>query len=508
MSSTQSFLDLATKKAKNLFLSWQYQSLNVTEIKLHDLSISSTNHKVSDSHTKLKALLDAPEFWEALNEQMGFSKEISDLKSQWESAKKFAGFKAPELMQFKWNKLDPYEVTILRSLEALENDSKRYELNGFWRPKWMLKWHQEKIDALNSKHQEFLELKKELQLNLLLKTQLYVLLGVSKYVDDVYLYFATKIGQLNVVHPQILSSTTISATLDDDTRIAIYDYLSCDAPEGSDDLEVIIVPTSHVPYNVPAKPKQVNKEQKHINVFVAKIESRLQLSSVAKFKKEKLDSDNTESWQNKWIVSPLSRLVASNHITHRIKRIWRYRWGLALIASLGFYFWLASIAVTFVGLTLGAWAASMASNALFYGFALLPAYIMGYKALATVGNVVHNIFSYWKTREIYQSLELLKLNQRFIVSQLSSGIRDVAFFNIASLESNAQSVLKNIDKTIETLKSVKGITKLVYWGTFKQSNLGVIAELKLQKQVIAQLLALFLILALPYPHFYPALHHP
>tara|TARA_R110002110_G_scaffold415856_3_gene658485 strand:+ start:63451 stop:66126 length:2676 start_codon:yes stop_codon:yes gene_type:complete len=491
MKSTPSFLSVIKEKAKILFLSWQYQSLNIPEVRPYDLRMASISSPTSNPHEKIKTLLNDSLFWQKLKEDPKSSAESIQLKNQWESVREFADFTAQELMQFKWHTLDPYEIFILRALEELQTDLKRYQLNGVWRPKWMLRWHQDKIGALEEEYQKFLDIKKKLQCNLLLKTRLYSLLGVSKYIDDIYLYFATKINQLKVIHPNALAMPEVSTALSDDTRIAVHDYLSAGLFIKEPELEDIILPISQKPYSVPIEPKQIEAELRALNIFTTKTEYLLGLTSLTKFKQEKQESEKVGAWLDTWVLSTLSRFITTNKLTRKIKDIWYYRWVLALIMTVGAYFWLASAAISFIGLIMGSWASSVASNVLFYGVALLPAYIIGFKALTHFGETIYNALGYWKARDIQESIELLKLNQRFIGGELSSGIKEVTFFDIVQLESNAQVALRNINKAIVELDAVRGTAKFVYWGRIKQANLEVVAKLKWQKQEIHSRLEIY-----------------
>ncbi len=482
------FLNLVAKRSKNLFLKWQYQNLNIPGIEKCNLSVilDFTPFPIQNKceNKQFKCLLSTSSFWQALNEATGFSEESVILKSQWESAKEFADFSTQELMHLKRNNFDSYEVIILQALGELRNDLKRYELNGIWRPKWMLSWHQERINELQDKYDTFLEIKKKLQFDLQLRTRFYIDLGVSKHIDDIYLYFFTKVNQLSNVLPPELKPIQISSFLDDDTRLAIYDFLISDVVYAQDTLEYIITPITQAPYRTPIKVQQVEKELTNINIFSARIKNNLQLTAREKYKKEKHMFENENSWIGKWIVSPLSYIMNPSGAMDRIKMIWRYRWFLTLVASLGIYFWLASAAVTFIGLLVGMWAASIVSNVLFYGLALLPAYIIGFKILKHAGDTLYSALGYWKMQEIFQALELLKLNQRFITAQLSNGIRDIALFNIAPLKESSQSAIENINKMMTLLEMVKGSAWLVHWGAMKESTQEIVSELMQQKRMI------------------------
>lgn len=491
MASNLSRLNQIKTKLKQAFLSWQYQSLNSAEIDKYFSSITSSKPSNLLANQTIGNQLKAQAFWQELEKASGFSKEVDDLKTQWNSVGIFADFTAQELMQIKRDNFDICETSILRALEELQSDLKRYELNGLWRPKWMLTWHQEKIAELKNKYQIFLILKKQLQSSLLLQTHLASHLGTSKYVDDIYFYFVEKINGLAVVKNKLSKPANISSALDDDTRAAIFDFLSTDSAIKRTDLEVIIEPISQSPYEVPVKPAQVQKETKTLTEFSDRVETRLQLTSTAKFKQEKQEKEKTESWLNQKLVLPFSKYISSTMLSNSLVRMWRYRWILALMLTCSLYFWFASAVVTYTSLSVGAWAAQLSANLLFYGFALFPAYVMGVKTIKTIGQVLYGKLSYWKMREIHQSLEVLKLNQRFISSQLSSGIIDVAFFNIAGLEISAQTTLKKIDEAIEMLQKIKLTTRVVYWGQLKSSNLKVLAELKSQKSLIESRLKIY-----------------
>ncbi|MCS5709786.1 hypothetical protein CC99x_012840 [Candidatus Berkiella cookevillensis] len=484
MASNLSRSDEIKEKFKQAFLSWQYQSLNVIEIDKQFLSITSTKPSRVHANTVIKNQLNSQDFWQKLEEENSFSKEVEDLKTQWKQVCLFADFSSQELMQLKRDKFDVYELAILRALQELQSDLQRYKLHNAWRPAWMLTWHQAKIDELNNKYQIFLSLKKQLQSSLLLKTHLVLYLGTPKRVDDLYLYFAEKTNKLSRSRTKLAVPINISSALDDDTRTAIFDYLSTDSAIKISDLERIIEPISQTPYKVPIKPAQVKNELENIAKFSSLIEIDLQLTSTSKFKKEKQEKDKTESWLRAKFSPLFSQYIFSTTFSKNLFRIWRYRWFLAFVVTFGTYLWLAPTIITFVGLSVGGWAAQLVLDFLFYGIALFPIYVVGIKAINSIGKFLHEKMSYWKTQEIQQSLEILKLNQRFISSQLSSGIMDVAFFNIASLELSAQTVLKNIDNMIKTLERTKGLSRLVYWGQLKRSNEVVLKELKSQRCLI------------------------
>lgn len=484
MASNLSRSDERKARFKQAFLSWQYQSLNVTEIDKQFLSITSIKPSHAHANEAARNQLNSQDFWQKLEEDNGFSKDAEDLKTQWKSVCLFADFSSQELMQLKRDKFDAYEIAILRALQELQSDLKRYKLHDTWRPAWMLAWHQEKIDELNNKYKIFLSLKKQLQSSLLLKTHLVLYLGTPRRVDDLYLYFAEKINKLSESRNKLAVPINISSALDDDTRTAIFDYLSMDSTVKKSDLEIIIEPISQTPYKVPIKPAQVKNELKNIAKFSSLIEADLQLTSTSKFKKEKQEKDNTESWLRAKCSIFFSKYIFSTVFTNNLSKIWRYRWFLAFAVIFGTYFWLAPTIITFVSLSVGGWAAQLVLDFLFYGIVLFPVYVVGIKTINIIGNFLYDKLSYWKRQEIQQSLELLKLNQRFISSQLSSGIMDVAFFNIANLELSTQAVLKNIDDMIKTLEHTKGLSRLVYWGLLKRSNVEILKELKAQRCLI------------------------
>tara|TARA_R110002110_G_scaffold390102_1_gene602944 strand:- start:12051 stop:14738 length:2688 start_codon:yes stop_codon:yes gene_type:complete len=479
------------QKLKKIFLAWQYQSLNTSEIDQYHESIMSAQPQESDCNKSLKNQFNNPNFWSVLKEGSGFSNDVEQLETQWQAVKEFADFNAQELMSLKRRVFDYYDVVITRALEELESDLKRYELNGIWRPRWILELHKEKIAQLQEKTKVFDAYEKKLQSTLAIKSTMHTSLGTQKHVDDIYLYFVKQLNQLNLLKIPLLAPLNPSCYLDDDTRVAIHDYLDHQGVLSNRELDSIIVPISQSPFNVPVRPNQASQESIHIEQFAVEIERRLQLTSVEKYKKEKKEIDTTKIWLINRVVKPLSRYIASTELIKSAMNIWRYRWVLALIASMGLYVCLASAATGFVTLTVGAWATNIATNILFYGIALFPAYVMGAKGLNALGNKIFEKLSYWKSREIQQSLELLKQNQRFVSSQLSSGISDIALFDIAGLSTDAKAIMKNIDHMVHMLEKTQGGARFVYWGDFKASHLEVIDELKKQKQLIESRLSTY-----------------
>jgi len=484
MSSSISKIQSLKQKLKKSFLAWQYQSLNTSEIDQYHETIMSAQPNKLDCNKSLKNQFNNPNFWVELKEASGFSGEVEKLETQWLAVKQFADFNAQELMSLRRGVFNHYDVAISRALEELESDLSRYELNGIWRPEWVINLHKEQIRILSAKDQSYRNLENQLQSTLAIKATMHGSLGTQKHVDDIYLYFVKQINQFNVLKVPLLSPIEPSCSLDDDTRVAIHDYLKSRGGLSEGELDFIIAPVSQFPFNVPVRPNQVKQESKHIEEFTLEIEKRLQLTSVAKYKEEKQKRDITREWLTRRIVNPLSRFISSTELFKRAINMWRYRWLLALITSVGLYIFLASAAIGFITLTVGAWATNIATNVLFYGIALFPAYVMGVKALSDLGNMVYEKLSYWKSREIQQSLELLKLNQRFVSSQLSPGISDVALFDVAGLSADAQSSMKNIDLMVDVLEKIQGGARLIYSGVFKKSHLEVICELKKQKQLI------------------------
>jgi len=480
------------KKFKKTFLARQYQSLNTEEIdQLHEPILSARPQK-SDNNNSLKNQFNNPNFWAALKEASGFSNEVEHLENQWHIVKRFADFNAQELMSLKRKYFDHYEVALTRALEELESDLKRYELNGIWRPKWVLELQKEKLHRLNERAEQFGNLERKLQSALGIMATMHGSLGAQKHVDDIYAYFVKSINQLNLLRQPLQYPINPSCYLDDDTRIAIHDYLGSSANVLSEsELESIIAPINQTPYKVPVRPNQARQESKDIEALAGKIESFLQITSVERYKKDKQKNDEISAWLTKRIVSPLSRYISSTELFGSAMDIWRYRWLLALIASVGLYVCLAHIAIAYISLTMGAWATNIATNILFYGVALFPAYVMGVKALGVFGNMVYEKLSYWKAREIQQSLELLKLNQRFVSSQLSAGISDVALFDIKSLSKDSKTCLQNIEQMINTLEKIEGRTRFVYWGILKSSHKEVLKALKNQKQLIESRLSIY-----------------
>jgi len=482
------FLNLVAQQSKSLFLKWQYPSLAVLEREKFDLStiLDFPNPIIKNKchNQKLKNLLNSSKFWQTLNEATDCSEQVSILQLQWENVKKFVDFNTQDLMYIKRNKFDSYEVIILQALRELRYNSERYEESGIWRPKWMLNWHREKLHELQSKYDNFLVFKKTLRFNLQLRARLYIDLQVSKYIDDLYLYFFIKINQSTDILPSTLKPEQLSSSLCDDTRLAIYDFLTINTHFVEGAYEYIIAPITQAPYRVPIQTKHAEQALKNINIFSEKIEHNLQLTNRAKYRKEKHIHERENNIISEWIAKPLSYIISPNRVMNKIKIIWRYRWGLALCVSLGLYFCFASAVITFIGLSIGMWAANIASNVLLFGIALLPAYVLGFTIAKQVGDLVYSTLGYWKKREIYQALELLKFNQRFITAQLSSGIRDIALFNIAQLEASSQVIIGNIHKMVTELQSVKGSAWLAYWGEIKASNQEVITRLIRQKQEI------------------------
>lgn len=484
MSSSISNIQALKEKVKKSFLARQYQSLNTEEIdRLHE-SILSAKPEKSDCNNSLKNQFNNPDFWTGLKEASGFSNEVEQLENQWNIIKRFADFNAQELMRLKRRVFDYADVAISRALEELESDLKRFELNGIWRPEWLLNLHKKQINMLRKKYQSYCGLENQLQNTLAIKATMHSTLGTQKHVDDIYIYFAKQINQLGVLKHPLLFPIEPSHCLDDDTRAAIHDYLENRKVLSEAELDSIIVPLNQLPYSVPVPPSQATKESKNIEGFADKIASQLQLTSVAKYKKEKEEQKITNTWLENKIIEPMKEYFFSMSLVEAVRDIWRYRWLLALISSVGLYTLFASAAIGIVTMTVGIWATGIATNILFYGLALLPAYIMGGKALNALGNIIYEKLSYWKSREIQQSLELLKLNQRFVSSQLSAGISDVALFDIAGLSAHSKSCIESIEKMVVALENVQGGVRFVYWGTLKASHLEVIDELKKQKQLI------------------------
>ncbi|MBN9289500.1 MAG: hypothetical protein J0H47_16350 [Gammaproteobacteria bacterium] len=238
---------------------------------------------------------------------------------------------------------------------------------------------------------------------------------------------------LNILKEPLTIEGTLSATLDDDRRLAIYDHLESTAQD-KDKLKELVLSSI---------PKRQNIS------FKSKNEIKANLRGMRKFRNNVLDKLSFEKSQGNNLAS---RLVPSSvrkagketalaiqgtldniGLYSPLSHLWHLRFILYLGLSYIAYHYLVMTLLPIAPLFLSVATTAMLSSVLFYTVALAPVWWLSWICLKSLKEGVREYLLHWKKSEVCDSLLALTQSQEFIANHLSQKIVDLPHFDIGKL---------------------------------------------------------------------------
>ncbi len=273
------------------------------------------------------------------------------------------------------------------------------------------------------------------------RCQAHSLLDVPRNVDDIVSALCSKVNKLEILKSPLDIKTPYSETLNDDRRVAIYDYLEGSSLDKDNLHKIVLSPI----------PKQGHA------AFKTAAEIKKDLKEIKKFNKSTLQELTPDSIDGSFLSSRLKKITPS-FVTKTAKKTFQAMKDifsdlgiLTFLLKLWSLRYIAYLALTFIGYhylilalhpvvstLLGSAAFGLLDSVLFYTLALAPVWVFGGMLLLSLKQSVVNYFTHWKKEDIYQSLDSLVTTQEFFANHLSQVIIDIPHFDIQHLTEQVQ----------------------------------------------------------------------
>jgi hypothetical protein len=254
-------------------------------------------------------------------------------------------------------------------------------------------------------------------------------------VDDIVSAVCVKINKLDLLKHPLEIKQPFASMLNDDRRLAIYDYLEASTVDKDELQTAVLSPLTkqgHAAFKTAAQVKQGLIEIRKFNKRVVKSLSNNGINNPlnSSWIKKAIPAIIQKTGKN--ILKAAKEGLETFGLVAFASKLWSLRYLLYLALTLIGYHYLM-IALQPVGLLIGTSAFSMLSSVLFYSFALSPVWIFGWMMLNTFKQSLVDYITHWKREEIYQSLDLLVSIQEFMANHLSQVIVDIPHFDIKDL---------------------------------------------------------------------------
>jgi|GEM_PF-7072362 len=309
--------------------------------------------------------------------------------------------------------LEPLAHLTTKQLLALLEESvfslvKRYDylLNQEQDPK--------AIETLRKNQDKLTQLKQTIYRGLLARCQMSTALSMPRQFDDVQGYF----------QPEKKTDQQNTGSLDDDTRLIIYDIL---ADAGFDKATLYQVIIQVIPKRTIKKLRAktvINQEISDVYQFTQQVCEALSLQ-------RKKPGRILTLWRE--VTQKGARLKAKLSVD-KFALFWKWRYLFYFLLSFCAYYLLMQAITVAAGLFLGEKILAFIASVLFYTVGLLPLW-GGLSQHVYVG--IHQLVNYWrapKQAQIVEALYLLEQTQQFIGYRLNQVIIDIAHCDFDALQ--------------------------------------------------------------------------
>lgn len=332
----------------------------------------------------------------------------------------------------------------------------------FQRYAYLLNQEQEQAvkDILNANHEKLCLIKQQIHDGLLVRCQISTQFNLPRQVDDLVVYDATEAKK----------QQDQCATLDDDSRLIIYDTLL--AAGFSKDLldQDIIKPIPKRSYQALRDGKTLVQAVKQAYEFSEKVCSALNI-------KRKIPSRFAVLTQQ--FTKQATAIFAYVGLP-KWPSLWRFRYVFYFILSFAAYYMLTH-ALTIMGVMLLSEAIfSFIASGFFYTVALFPLWwFIGEKFSESV-DYIHQKWCSPKESQIIEALLTFEQNEQFIDFRLNQVIVDIIHYDFNALKTRLLQIQTNIKTLTEKLPNFAWTEKLACGTAIKLQIEGIV--LKLQEQ--------------------------
>ncbi|MGD9591573.1 MAG: hypothetical protein AB7V32_03540 [Candidatus Berkiella sp.] len=431
------YIPIKSKKSwKNRFLSYHSQHIQKNIQRYEEEVLTDLK---SSSAASIKRLQSAP-FWEDLKVLSPNKDEVDEIHELWKKIKPLAHLNTKQLLVLLQQKVLPLEQEYKKAIRVLENEKLSIEGNDFWPSHWFHPAIDQQIEKIRKNQEGLTNLKTAIFEGFLWRCQAHSILNSVSQVDDIVSAICIKINKLELLKHPFDIPQPYSSTLNDDRRLAIYDYLEASTLDKDELQTAVLSPLTKQGYATFKTAAQVKKDLEEIRKFNKRVIKALSDNGINNFL--------FPSWFKKIVPSIVKR--TTKNILQAAKegletfglvsfaaKLWSLRYLFYLALTLISYHYLMIILQP-VGLIIGATAFAMLSSVLFYTFALSPVWIFGWMMLTTFKQSVVDYITHWKREELYQALDTLVSIQEFMANHLSQVIVDISHFDIKYLSEQSK----------------------------------------------------------------------
>lgn len=319
-------------------------------------------------------------------------------------------------------------------------------------------------DILNANHEKLCLIKQQIHDGLLVRCQISAQFNLPRQVDDLLVYDAT----------EAKNQKDRCATLDDDSRLIIYDTLLA-AGFAKDLLEQdVIKPIPKRSYQALRDAKTLDQAVKQAYEFSDKVCSALNIKRKTPSRFAVLTQQFTKQATALFTYVGLPKWPS----------LWRFRYVFYFILSFAAYYMLTH-ALTIMGIMLiSETIFSFIASGLFYTVALFPLWwFIGEKFSQSV-DYIHQKWCSPKESQIIEALLTLEQNEQFIDCRLNQVIVDIIHYDFDALKTRLLQIQTNIKTLTEKLPNFAWTEKIAC-GTAIKLQIDAI-DLKLQEQETAR----------------------
>ncbi len=438
------------KTWKSRFLAYPLQHLQ----KVIDFHQSTIMAKTSGGVTPTLKRFQDDAFWQNLKVLIPNEKTFNELHEMWLQAKPLAQLDSKQLLSLLQEHVLPLERTYSFALKAFEEEKITVQANPLWPPGWFSPSFDQQISNIKKNQARLKRLNDAIQQALVWRCKAHVMLEAPRNVDDIVSAIAVKLNALSVLKSPLVVSNPYNATLNDDRRVCIYDYLeqsSVDKDKLYEEVLSVIPKQGHAAFKSTAQVREdiVLAEKfcrKTFNDLSGAIGVGSYLSSqitkvipnfVGKVAKNTFDS--------------IKDLISDLKLQSFFLKLWYLRYLAYLALSFISYHYMVWMLQPVVTILLGAGAFSLVSSFLFYTMALAPVWYLGATIVLSVKQGVIDYLTHWKKEEVYQSLEVLAATQEFMANHLSQVLIDIPRFDIQGLMEQANQHSLRLNESLVNL---------------------------------------------------------
>jgi hypothetical protein len=430
-------------------------------------------------------------FWDDLIHSGADKSAVEECLTLWKKIKPFAHLNAKELLNLLSEEIIPLQKLYEQTLLAIQNERLYVEANHFWPAHWFQFDYDVAIQQLQQNNQRLTKIKAAVQEALLLRCDAHNFLKVPRNVDDILRVLCTKLNALKSLKQPFEIDDEYSATLNDDRRLAIYDFLENSVVDKDNINKIVLASIPKRNHKAVSTDKAIKNELNALRKFQEQITSELEKQGkeedyITKSIKRFTPSIIKKTWSNS--LRAFKDTITDIGIFSILLKLWTLRYFLYLTLSFIAYHYLVQTLMPLVSLLVGTATASIISSVLFYTLALGPAWYLGYLCLQSTVKGLYDYFTHWKRNEIESSLNTLVSTQEFIANHLCQSIIDIPHFDIEHLEKRINHQLSQLQQAKTALNRSTWWERLLCRGYIEKTKGSVFEKLEAQeKRMTAQL---------------------